>query len=215
MNQHSKDLKEQVFKRYLCGLDAKELAREFIIPLSTIYTWRKAWKLSKRKISDSVTQDVGALLLYARELNQQLELADLNLKIIHDSRVLQMLPATQRIEAARQLSNTYSVLELCRALEISPSVFYYHLRKTDQALARQQKTESLCVAIRKVFIDSGCRLGAERIRIQLQKFGISITKKRIIRLMSAMHLSCKMDTVAYYECSFSVSQGNVSDVKIL
>lgn len=217
MKHYPKELKQQAFKKFLLGYTPKELAEKFAVPPATVYgwchTWQKGW--SGKTFSDFSVQEIGEFLIQAREQRQQLEAADLNLKIIHESGVLQLLTPEERVRIVESFSNTYSNKMLCQALEISPSILYYHKRAAKISSKRQRKEEDLCASIRMIFSESGCRFGAERIRIQLQKQGIRISKKRVLCLMKKINLSCEKGLAHYYSAAARIKLSNISDVKIL
>lgn len=217
MKYYPKELKQQAFKKFVLGYTPKELAEEFAVPPATVYGWCHAWQKewTEKTFSDFSIQEIGEFLTYAREQRRQLEAADLNLKIIHESGVLQLLTLEERVRIVESFSNTYSNKMLCQALEISPSILYYHKRAEKMSSKRQRKEEELCASIRMIFSESGCRFGAERIRIQLQKQGIRISKKRVLCLMKKMNLSCEKGSARYYSAAARIKLSDTSDVKIL
>ena len=214
---YPKELKQQVFKKLLLGYTPKELAEEFAVPPATVYgwcyTWQKEW--TEKTFSDFSILKIGDFLTHAPEQRRQLEAADLNLKIIHVSGVLQLLTPEERIRIVESFSNTYSNKMLCQALEIGPSILYYHKRAEKMSSIRQRKEEELCASIRMIFSESGCRFGAERIRIRMQKQGIRINKKRVLCLIKKMNLSCKKGSARYYSAVARIKLSDTSDVKIL
>ena len=214
---YSKDIKQQVFEGYLRGCAPKELSEKFSVPKSTVYNWCTAWKnkMAGEPLSDSSVQDIGQLLIYAEELKRQLEATERELTIIHESSVIQTVPLAQRIDIALSCTGSNSNTVICQALEIDQNTFYYHKRFRGKRSKRQEQECCLCGAIRDVYEESGCRFGAERIRLQLQKQGIVIGKKRIISLMKKMRLPCGDGPIIYYPHTSQISQREEANVKIL
>lgn len=70
-------------------------------------------------------------------------------------------------------------------------------------------------AIRTIFEKCKGRLGAERIRVLLQEQGITVSKRRIGKLMKQMGLSSNKYANTYYpsNCALDLEEG--ADVKIL
>ena len=214
---YSEDIKQQAYGEYLRGCTPKELAEEFSVPKSTVYNWCTAWrnKMVGKPLSDSSVQDIGQLLIYAEELKRQLKAMERELAIIHESNVIQTVPLAQRIDIALSCTDSNSNTVICQALEIDQSTFYYHKRFRGKQSKRQEQECFLCNAIRDAYEESGCRFGAERIRLQLQKRGIVIGKRRVISLMKKMRLPCGDGPIVYYPHTAQISQREEVDVKIL
>jgi putative transposase len=78
-----------------------------------------------------------------------------------------------------------SILEACDAARISRAGFYRHF---DEHLPRQADTE-LRQQIQKICLDHRC-YGSRRVIIELQKAGLRVNRKRVMRLMRADNLLC-------------------------
>lgn len=75
----------------------------------------------------------------------------------------------------------YSVVRLCRVLEVSTSGFYAWQRH--QASHRARVDAALSERIRSVHANSHCTYGAPRVHAELRAAGTSVGKKRVARLM--------------------------------
>ena len=93
---------------------------------------------------------------------------------------------------------------------ISNSIF-----QNNKETKYQQKEKLLRSEITRVYEDSGRRLGAEQIRLQLRNHGIRTSKKRIIRLMKQMGLYNESPEQPYYPMPDASDLENTQDVQIL
>lgn len=130
MKHISEVQKHEAFIKYICGYSPQELGNELNVHFTTVYRWLSAWKrtLSRYKLADLSIQDVGAILTYTEELQQQLADLERSTAIIHESKVMEIIPMEQRIDMAVSLLDTYPVSTLCKTFEINPSTLYYHKR---------------------------------------------------------------------------------------
>lgn len=94
-----------------------------------------------------------------------------------------------------QSDNTYSVHELCEALDVARGTFYNHIfRRADRSQRDQEQTQ-LMRLVQQAFDDSGQRYGAEKIRITLAEGGIRVSTKRIATIMQELDLrSIRLDS---------------------
>lgn len=116
---------------------------------------------------------------------------------------------------ATQHLSTYSAKQICRVFEIRTSSLYYHIAATQKETKYQQKEKLLSSEITRAFEDSGRRLGAEQIRLQLRNHGIRTSKKRIIRLMKQMGLYNESSGQPYYPMPGTGDPEDTQDVQIL
>lgn len=216
MTRYPTEIKQQVYEKFLWGHTAKELTEEFSVPLSTVYVWCGNWKkeLAVKALADIPLEDMGKLLLHMKEQKQRLDTVEQELSIIHESGIIRTIPTAKRIDIALSYSGPYSDAVLSRALEVNKTTLFRHKTATKPS-KRQQQEDFLSNEILTVYKKSGCRFGAERIRIQLQKQGICTSKKRIIRLMKRLRLYCTDKQSTYYSDEVSTPQLEELDVKIL
>ncbi len=217
MKHISEFQKHKAFVKYICGYFPQELANELNVHFTTVYRWISAWKrtLLRYKLADLPIQDVGAILTYTEELQQQLADLERSTAIIHESKVMQIIPMEQRIDMAVSLLDTYPVSTLCQTFLKKLSTLYYHKRISQSGTKHFNQDDQISVAIAEIFEESGNRFGAERIRVQLEKRGIKTSKKRIIRLMQRMELYNKSAERPYYPSSNAGHLEDAYDVQIL
>lgn len=217
MKPYSEDQKYEVLQKYLCGYTPPKIADEVGVHRSTVYRWIADWKddLKRYTLADLPIQDMGAVLTHIADLEKQLDEQKRMIAVIHESHIMQSIPLKRRLDMAVQHLNTYSLKQLCRVFEVRPSSLYYHIAATQKETKYQQKGKLLRSEITRAFEDSGRRLGAEQIRLQLQNHGIRTSKKRIIRLMKQMGLYNESPEQPYYPMPDAGDSENTQDVQIL
>ena len=116
MKHISEFQKHKALVKYICGYSPQELANELNVHFTTVYRWVSTWQkdLSCRKLTDLSIQDIGEILTYTEELRQQLIGLERSTAIIHESKVMQIIPMEQRIDMAVPLLDTYPVSTLCQ-----------------------------------------------------------------------------------------------------
>ena len=217
MKPYSEDQKYEVLQKYLWGYAPPKIADEVGVHRSTVYRWIADWKddLKRYTLAELPIQDMGAVLTHIADLERQLDEQKRMIAIIHESHILQSIPLKYRLDMATQYLNTYSLTQLCHVFEIRPSSLYYHIGATRKETRYQQKEQLLRSEITRAFEDSGRRLGAEQIRLQLRNHGIHTSKKRIIRLMKQMGLYNKGSEQLYYPVPDVGNSENTQDVQVL
>jgi len=78
---------------------------------------------------------------------------------------------------------------MCRVLGVSPSAYYGWERKQQSDHAKQDG--DLLVSIRRIFAQFRGRYGAPRVQAQLAREGVSVSRKRVARLMREAELKAK------------------------
>ena len=197
---YSKDIKQEVLERYVCGYTPKEIAEEAGIHFVTIYRWINTWRkeMDSRPLTDLPLQDVGTILTCTEELKRKLEEAERSLSIIHRSGILQTIPLRQRIDMVLPLLDSYPAKFLAQTFEVSLSTVYYHKGQEQRKIQRQQQDEAMRSRIQEIFEENNGRIGAERIRVLLHNQGVIVSKKKIIRFMKQLELSSNIYSDTYY-----------------
>ena len=189
--------KTEVIQRYQDGESIRLLSQELHSAQSTIYHWRKEYCSIKAANHAYTPKEFDALSRRLVKLEHEME-------IIKRSGYIADVPLQKRLSALesiyRQPDNTYSVYELCEALEVARGTFYnYIFRRADHS-KRDQKQEQLMRQVQQVFDDSAQRFGAEKIRITLAESGIRVSTKRIAAIMQELDLhSIRPDAKKQYK----------------
>ena len=70
---------------------------------------------------------------------------------------------------------------MCKLLEVSRSLVYYHLNKKPNALSKEE--EIIEEHIKEIFRLSRNNYGTRKIKVELKKLGYQVSRKKIARLM--------------------------------
>ena len=189
--------KTEVIQRYQDGESIRSLSQELHIAQSTIYHWRKEYCSIETANHTYTPKEFDALSKRLKKFEHEME-------IIKQSGHIADVPLQKRLSALesiyRQSNNTYSVYELCEALEVARGTFYnYIFRRVDHS-KRDQEQEQLMRLVQQVFDDSAQRFGAEKIRITLAESGVRVSTKRIAAIMQELDLhSIRPDAKKQYK----------------
>lgn len=95
-----------------------------------------------------------------------------------------------KISVIRRNAYRYRVSAMCRVLKISRSAYYYEVKK-------KEKEDKLKPAVIDIFRSSRSNYGTRKIKAELRRKGILISRRRISRIMRLEGLVSKY-TVAQY-----------------
>lgn len=195
--EYSTKFKTEVIKRYQNGESILALSQELCIAQSTIYHWRKEYYSIKTANRTYTPKEFDAL-------SRRLEKLEHEMEIIKQSGYIADVPLQKKLSILesiyRQADNTYSVHELCEALDIARGTFYnYIFRRADHSKREEAQVE-LMRLVQQVFDDSSQRFGAEKIRVTLTESGVCVSTKRIAAIMRELGLqSVRPDAKKQYK----------------
>ena len=195
--EYSIKFKAEVIKRYQSGESILSLSRELHIAQSTIYHWRKEYCSIKTANRTYTPKEFDAL-------SRRLEKLEHEMEIIKRSGYIADVPLQKKLSVLesiyRQPANTYSIHELCEALDVARGTFYnYIFRRADHSKREEAQIE-LMRLVQQVFDDSSQRFGAEKIRVTLAENGIRVGTKRIAAIMQELGLqSIRSDAKKQYK----------------
>ena len=106
-------------------------------------------------------------------------------------------PLPDKLAEIRRLKDDFSVYSLCRVLEVRRSTFYHYLYRSPKKTKLEIADDVLRPKIQEHFENSKERFGSRKIRAKLVEEGITISQRRIIRLMNEMGLACKQVRLRY------------------
>ncbi len=89
----------------------------------------------------------------------------------------------------KQHRGEFTVLSMCRFLEVSQSAYYDWLHRISSF--REREDEQLSGIVKKVFEKSRNTYGTRRLKIAMSRQGRSVSRRRISRLMKEAELTCK------------------------
>ena len=195
--EYSTKFKTEVIKRYQNGESILAPSQELCIAQSTIYHWRKEYYSIKTANRTYTPKEFDAL-------SRRLEKLEHEMEIIKQSGYIADVPLQKKLSVLesiyRQADNTYSVHELCEALDIARGTFYnYIFRRADHSKREEAQVE-LMRLVQQVFDDSSQRFGAEKICVTLTESGVCVSTKRIAAIMRELGLqSVRPDAKKQYK----------------
>lgn len=190
--EYPANFKKEVINRYQNGESIKSLSHELHITQGTLYRWRKEY-CSIQGINRTYTpKEFDAISRRLTKLEHEME-------IICLSQCITSVPLQKRLSILENLyhqaDNTYSVHELCEALDVARGTFYNHIFRRADRSQRDQEQAQLIRLVQQAFDDIGQRYGAEKIRITLAEGGIRVSTKRIAAIIQDLDLhSIRLDS---------------------
>lgn len=80
---------------------------------------------------------------------------------------------------------------MCDVLSVSKSAYYSWRNNSVINLQKTKEEKQLIEKIQSIFISSKCSYGSRRIRKSLNKLGVTISRRRVSKLMKKANLFCK------------------------
>ena len=115
----------------------------------------------------------------------------------------------QQINLSSQKKDKYTIKQLCKALKISRSEYYYH--KEHQTNKYKEENQKLDIDILRIYKESKNRYGAPKIKKILETEGKHISRKRVAKRMK--FLKIKSCIIKKYKSSSSKRKVNIQKVK--
>ena len=137
--EYEPSFKKEVIRRYEQGVSLNALSQEFHVALSTLYHWRKEY-CSIQTVSHTYTPKEFDMLI------RRLQKAEHELAIIRQTGYLSRMPLQEKLAALERLynqpENSFSVHELCEALDVARGTFYNHIfRRADRTKYEREQED--------------------------------------------------------------------------
>ncbi|MBP1916780.1 putative transposase [Lederbergia galactosidilyticus] len=107
----------------------------------------------------------------------------------------------------RNNTHKYSVSAMCDVLQIPRSTYYYEAKIIDD-----QEEEKLTKLIKDIFKSSRNNYGQRKIKIELQKMGWQVSRRRIGRIMKEQGLVSKYTVAQFNPRKTSVNESETGNV---
>ena len=191
------EFKKQAIRRYEKGESIPALCQELHISQSTFYHWRNQYRSIQTSAHTYTPAEFDVLV-------RRLQKAEHKLSIIQLSGYLSKVPLQDKLATLEhfhnEMSDLYSVHELCEALDVSRGTFYNHIfRRADRSKYESEKAQ-LILKVKQIFDDSEQRYGADKIRAVLAENGLRISAKRVLSIMHELGLySIRTDAKKLYK----------------
>ena len=149
------EFKKQAIRRYEKGESIPALCQELHISQSTFYHWRNQYRSIQTSAHTYTPAEFDVLV-------RRLQKAEHKLSIIQLSGYLSKVPLQDKLATLEhfhnEMSDLYSVHELCEALNVSRGTFYNHIfRRADRSKYESEKAQ-LMLKVKQIFDDSGMAL---------------------------------------------------------
>lgn len=133
------EFKKQAIRRYEKGESIPALCQELHISQSTFYHWRNQYRSIQTSAHAYTPAEFDALV-------RRLQKAEHKLSIIQLSGYLSKVPLQDKLATLEhfynEMSDLYSVHELCEALDVSRGTFYNHIfRRADRSKYESEKAQ--------------------------------------------------------------------------
>ena len=153
------EFKKQAIRRYEKGESIPALCQELHISQSTFYHWRNQYRSIQTSAHAYTPAEFDALV-------RRLQKAEHKLSIIQLSGYLSKVPLQDKLATLEhfnnEMSDLYSVHELCEALDVSRGTFYNHIfRRADRSKYESEKAQ-LMLKVKQIFDDSEQRMALIR-----------------------------------------------------
>ena len=183
--EYPAEFKTKIIKRYQKGESIQSLSQELHIAQSTLYDWRREYCSIKTANRTYTPKEFDAL-------SRRLEKLEHEMEIIKRSGYIADVPLQKKLSVLesiyRQADSTYSVHELCEALDVARGTFYNYIFRRADPSKREEAQIELTQLVQQVFDDSSQRFGAEKIRVTLAESGVRVGTKRIAAIMQELGL---------------------------
>lgn len=180
----SEETKVEIVSLFNKGMKGNNIINMYSISKSSLYNWAKQYTTIESK-----ERTVTAKHYY--NLQQKYDKLKSRIEIYNSTDCTPASNREKRIQAILTLRNDFSLHALCDTFNIPRATIYHYIRR-DGKSASEIKDENLKVLILDIFNKSKERLGAKKIKAKLNEEGISISVKRIVRLMKEMNIKCKI-----------------------
>nr|MCR5456647.1 hypothetical protein [Clostridiales bacterium] len=137
------------------------IAKKYGIPRQTIHRWKDEY-LSHYK--DGETTNLHKI----QYLQKRVDRLNRELEIYKNSTATRNSPLSEKIDAAMELAPKYSVLAVCRVLDLRRSNYYHHLLRSPEQTQIEIGDERLKTIIEEIYGEAKHRVGAEKIQIILK-----------------------------------------------
>lgn len=101
-----------------------------------------------------------------------------------------------KIEVIRKNAHQYSVSTMCKVLQVSRSTYYFEINKQKNEKKINQDSEINEIVV-KIFNSNRKCFGTRRIKIELDKQGLKVSRRRIGRVMRSNNLVSTYTIASY------------------
>ncbi|WEH07982.1 IS3 family transposase [Alicyclobacillus fastidiosus] len=178
------EFKQQMVELYLNGKPRKDIIREYELTPSALDKWIRQSKTSGSfKEKDNLTPEQEELIRLRKENKQLLMENDIFKASCADNRT--------KVNVIRNNAHKYSISAMCSVLQLPRSTYYYEAQE-------KQSEDELVEAIQEIFHNSRNTYGTRKIKFELKKRNMIVSRRKIGRIMREVGL-VSVYTVAQYK----------------
>ncbi|MCM3390740.1 IS3 family transposase (plasmid) [Ureibacillus chungkukjangi] len=184
------EFKLQLVKLYENGKSRADICREYEITPSALDRWIKNH------------QETGAFTAKENRTDEENELIKLrkeNQRLMMENDILKQaaLIMGRKLDVIRNNAHKYSISAMCNVLNIAKSTYYYHANLSEKEAHNTEEVE-LSNEIERLFKESRSNYGTRKLKVELKKQKMVVSRRRIGRIMKQLGLVSKY-TVAQYK----------------
>ena len=180
---YTQAFKDEVVKFYERNHTMSETLSEFGISESSLFAWKKQYDEAHQLFISAPSERKNL-----RHSQARLKKTGEMLEVLERSSCGIYASIDEKMEAIAQLEGQYSVHVLCEALKLPRGTYYNRKRNQGLMNSYQKSDEELKPLVEKVFHDNMDLLGRKPIKKKLQDMGITVSERRVARLMKELGL---------------------------
>ncbi|MGF9801087.1 IS3 family transposase [Brevibacillus agri] len=179
------EFKQQMVQLYENGKPRADILREYDLSASAFDRWVKQSRTTGSfKEKDNRTEEQNELLALRKEIQR--------LKMENDIFKASSADLRTKITVIQQNAHKYPISAMCKILQVNRSTYYY---ESNEQSSVDDEVEQ---AIIRIFGENQRVYGARKIKAKLQEEGMTVSRRRIGRLMKKNGL-VSVYTVAQYK----------------
>ncbi|MES5846362.1 IS3 family transposase [Bacillus cereus group sp. MG16] len=184
------EFKLQLVKLYGNGKSRADICREYEITPSALDRWIK---------NHQETGTFTAKENRTEEENELIRLRKENQRLMMENDIFKASSADHgtKIDVIRNNTHKYSVSAMCNVLNIAKSTYYYHAKPREQD-AHEKEDVELSNEIERLFKESHSNYGTRKLKVELKKQKMVVSRRRIGRIMKQLGLVSNY-TVSQYK----------------
>lgn len=172
----SKQEKQKIVERYLCGETVASICKDIGYPRSTVYDWIRQHKSGLQNHQINLKDYKIIKAMYERQ--------KLVVYILQNAPCKATDPLHERLETIKDLSSKFTVHTLCDAFKVPKGTYYNYLlrSKGDNSQTAQRRAE-LSPIIEEIYNNSNQTFGAGKVTAILRDRGYKISERLVAGIM--------------------------------
>ncbi|WP_307480823.1 IS3 family transposase [Cytobacillus purgationiresistens] len=170
----TEEFKQQIVQLYQNGKPRKEIIREYDLTPSSLDKWvSQSQNSGSFKEKDNIT-DEQKELMELRKRNKQLEMEN---DIFKASRA----DTRTKVNVIKNNQHKYSISAMCKVLQLPRSTYYYEAKE-------RAAEDNMTSDVIDIFQASRQNYGTRKIKVEIKKRGLIVSRRRIGRIMKEQGL---------------------------